>query len=132
MKHAVQLGEHSIEADTAEVSGIGAEAAQGAGEQGAGAGGVAALEVVEGGGDLDEGLEEVFLRLREGEPDGFPVLVGEEELAAVVAGKALGERAAGPVEEHGARGRGVEWLGVGIGDGFGFHWSGKSVKIEVL
>lgn len=108
---------------------VGVETAQGAGEQGAGADAIALLEVVEGGGNLDERLEEVSFWLAKGEPDGLPVLVGEEELAAVVTGEAFSERAAGPVEENGRwRGR----LEVGIGDGFGFHWSGKSVKIEVL
>ena len=123
----MQVGAQSIEADAAEVGRAGAEAAQGAGEQRPGAGEVAPLKVVEGGGDLDEGLEEVFFGLAEGEPDGLPVLVGEEIFAAVVAGEAFGERSAGPVEEFGAGG-----LWMRIGDGFGFHRSGKSIEIEVL
>lgn len=86
-----------------------------------------ALEVVEGGGDLDQSLQEVFLGLAKGEPDGFPVLVGEEELAAVIAGEALGERAASPIERADGEKRGMR-----IGDGFGFHSGRKFVKIEVL
>ena len=95
----MQLGAQSIEADAAEVGWVCAEAAQGSCQQRSGAGEVAPLKVVECGGDLDEGLEEVLLGLAEGEPDGLPVLVGEEELAAVVAGESFGERAAGPVDE---------------------------------
>jgi hypothetical protein len=127
LQRVVQFRAQLIEADAAEAGREWAEAAQRAREQRSGAGEVATLKVVEGGGHLDEGLEKVLLGLAESEPDGLPVLMGEEIFAAVVAGKAFGERAAGPVEVSGVGG-----LGMWIGDGFGFHWSQKSVKIEVL
>ncbi len=127
LERVVQLGAQSIEADAAEVGRACAEAAQGARQQRSGAGEVAPLKVVEGGGHLDEGLEKVLLGLAEGEPDGLPVLMGEEIFAAVVAGEAFGERSAGPVKECGAGG-----LWMRIGDEFRFHWRGKSAEIEVL
>ncbi len=101
VERLLELAAEGIEMDAAKRRWVGAEAAQGAGEQRDGSGRVAALEVVEGGGDLDQPLQKVFLGLREGEPDGFPVFVGEKELAAAVAGEAIGEGSASPIEGHG-------------------------------
>ena len=56
--------------------------------------------MVEGDGDLDEGLQEELFGLRGGEPDGFPGFVGGEVSAGVVLAEAFGERAVGPVEGH--------------------------------
>jgi len=84
-----------------EVGWVGREFGKGGGEQAGGAEGVRAAEVVEGDGDLDEGLEEELFRLRGGEPDGFPGFVGGEVFGGVVVAEAGGERAVGPVEGHG-------------------------------
>ncbi len=97
----MELVAEGVEVNAAKRGRVGAEAAQGTGEQGVGAGGVASLKVVEGGGDLNEGLEEVLLGLRECEPDRLPVFVGEKELATAVAGEAIGEGSASPIEGHG-------------------------------
>ncbi len=131
----MELRAEGGELDAAEVGRVGVETAQGAGEQRDGSGAVAALEVVEGGCDLDERLEEVLLGLREGEPDGFPVLMGKEKLACAVAGEAFGERTAGPIKESGVECRGIARRGVGmrgarghgmiIGDGGERCWNGK-------
>ncbi len=122
---SIEFGAQICEIDASITGRVSIQTAQGAGEQRDGSGTVAVLEVVEGGGDLDEGLEEVFLRLREGEPDGLPMLVSEEEFAAVKAGESFGEGGAGPVERQGVEGHGMI-----IADSAGFHWSGKSVKME--
>ena len=56
--------------------------------------------MVEGGGDLNERLQEAFLRLFETQPDAFPMLVSQEKLAPAVAGKPLRQRSATPVQSH--------------------------------
>ncbi len=130
MERLAELRAEGGEVDAAEVGRVGVEAAQGAREQRDGSDAVAALEVVEGGGDLDERLKEVLLGLREGEPDGFPVLMGEEELAALVAGEAFGEGPASPVEKYGRERlwvgrRGAGGHGMIIADASGPDWNGK-------
>jgi hypothetical protein len=74
---------------------------EGGGEEAGGSDEVVALKVMEGDGDLDEGLEEELFGLGRGEPDALPGFVGGEELGGVVVAQALGEWAVRPVEGHG-------------------------------
>lgn len=74
------------------------EATKGATEERAGSDSVVAMEMVEGGGHLNEGLEEAFFGLIEFEPGAFPVFVRLEELPIAVAGETLGEIWGRPVE----------------------------------
>jgi hypothetical protein len=69
---------------------VGGKTEEGSAKEGMCAEAVIALEVVEGGGDLDEGLEEGLFGAGEGEPDGLPMLVGLEELTVAVAAEAFG------------------------------------------
>lgn len=79
---------------------VGFELAKGGGEEAGGTEEVAAAEVVEGYGGLDEGLEEELFGLGSGEPDTLPGLVRVEEVCGVVEAQAFGEGAVGPVECH--------------------------------
>jgi hypothetical protein len=74
------------------------EAAQGAAEERACSDKVAAVEMVKSGGDLDEGLEEAFLRLIQFEPCAFPRLVGFEEFQGAITREAFSEQIGGPVQ----------------------------------
>lgn len=91
------------EIDVAELRRIRCEATECSGEKACGAELVVVpLEVLEGCGDLDERLEKWAFGLWSGKPYGFPLLVSFEVLAGVVEVQAFGERAACPVEGHGA------------------------------
>jgi len=83
-----------------EVGWAGLEAAEGVLQHAFRAEEVAAAEVFEGGGDLDDALQEGLFRLGGGEPNQFPGFVRGEVLAGVVAAEAFGEFALGPVEGH--------------------------------
>jgi hypothetical protein len=74
------------------------EAVKGAAEKRACPDGVAAVQMVEGGCHLNEGLKKTLLGLVEFEPRAFPVLVCFEELPVAVAGETFGEIGRGPVE----------------------------------
>lgn len=74
------------------------KAAQGAAEQRARSNKVAVVEMVKSCSDLDEGLEEAFLRLIQFEPCAFPELVSLEEFPGAVAREAFSEQIRGPVE----------------------------------
>ena len=67
------------------------DSTQGAAQKRTGSDGVARMEVVEGSGHLNEGLEEALLWFLEAEPRAFPVLVRLEKLPVPVAGEAGGE-----------------------------------------
>jgi hypothetical protein len=84
-----------------EVGWVGLEFAEGGGEEAGGAEGVRALEVVEGDGDLYEGLQEELFGFGRGEPDALPVFVGGEVFSGVVVVEAFGEGAVRPVKGHG-------------------------------
>ena len=62
---------------------------------------IAALQVVKGCGDLDQGLEECLLRFLALEPFGFPVFVSREEFLVVIAVKSVGQCAVCPIKVHG-------------------------------
>ncbi len=83
------------------------EATEGAAEEGARSSKIAAVEMVKGGSDLDEGLEEALLRLIQFEPCAFPGLMGLKEFPGAVACEAFSEQIGGPVEVavrvHGSR-----------------------------
>ncbi len=89
------------EVEAAKVGWQWVEAAEGVPEQARGAEGTAAALVFEGGGDLDDSLEQGLFGFGCGQPDQFPRLVGGEVLAGVVAAEAFGEFSLGPVEGHG-------------------------------
>lgn len=63
-------------------------------------GAVPRCEMMECGCDLNQGLQEAFLRFIEREPDAFPVFVSIEVFATPIACEALGEPAAVPVKKH--------------------------------
>lgn len=87
--------------DAAEGRGAAVEAAETACEQRDRSDAIAATQMMECRGYLHERLEEALLRLAQGEPYRFPVLVGLEELLCAIAVETLGERAGGPVEVSG-------------------------------
>lgn len=74
------------------------KAAQGAAEERSRSNQVAAVEMVKGGSDLDEGLEEAFLGLIQFEPCAFPGFMGLKEFPGAVTREAFSEQIGGPVE----------------------------------
>ena len=62
---------------------------------------IAALQMMKGRGDLDQGLEKFLLRLSALEPFGFPMFVSREELLVVIAEKSVRQWAACPFKVHG-------------------------------
>lgn len=63
---------------------------------------VSLLMMIESGGDLDDSLEESFVRLGGGKPDSFPGFVGVPEAAGVELAEAEGECGAFVVGGHGS------------------------------
>lgn len=63
-------------------------------------GNVAAVEMMEGCGHLDQCLQKTFVRLVQGEPHTLPMLVSCKELASLIAGESFGKRSAIPVNRH--------------------------------
>lgn len=62
--------------------------------------GITRIEMVKRGGYLDECLKKGFLRLIQGEPDAFPMLVSEEELASSIAGESFLKFTMSPIKRH--------------------------------
>jgi len=86
--------------DAAKVGRIWIKPPQRGAQQRRGADDVVPPQVVERRGDLNQRLQKRFLRLLSLQPDGFPVLVRQEEFFVAVASQALGKRAATPVKRH--------------------------------
>ena len=80
--------------DSLKLRGIMFQSSQCGAEQGRRACEIAALQVMKGRGDLDQGLEKFLLRLNTLEPFGFPMFVSREELLVVIAVKSVGQWAA--------------------------------------
>jgi hypothetical protein len=101
--------------DVGEGGRVGLEFAEGGCEEPSGAEEIVAAEMVKGYGDLDEGLQKELFRLRGGEPDAFPDLVGFEVAGGVVEAEAFGEGAADPVDGHArAVAEGGVWAGLNM------------------
>lgn len=86
--------------DAAVLCGKTLQASQGCAQQRCGACRIAALEMVEGRSDLDQGLEESLLRFIAFEPHGFPMFVRVKKLLIAIAAKAFRERSLCPVKRH--------------------------------
>lgn len=76
------------------------EAMQRAAEQGCGATGVAALQMVKGRCNLDKRLEKRLFRLRRLQPDALPVLVRHKKFLVAITAQAFGQWTVVPIEGH--------------------------------
>lgn len=84
--------------NSCEVFWISLQAAQGCSQQGSGPRKIAPLKMMEGSGDLNQGLQERFLGLLRGQPDQFPMFMRREEFAAVKTAHPFSQTSVIPVQ----------------------------------